>query len=68
MLVFILTEAIEILIALGKISYNSIGWIYNWYFNKSSEEQKVIELQTLEERVEELERLLKDSNDNHLNK
>lgn len=68
MIVFILTEAIEILIALGKISYNSVGWVYNWYFNKSIEEQKVIEMQTLEERVEELERLLKDNNEDHLNK
>ena len=54
-------------IFLGFRSYGIVTAAQN-YFNKSIDEQKAIEMQTLEERVEELERLLKDNNDNHLNK
>ena len=60
MIVFLLTEAIEVLFTLGKVSYNGIAWIYNWYFNISIEEQKKLEMKSLEERVKELEKLLKE--------
>jgi len=61
MIVFLLTEAIEVLYALGKVSYSGILWLYNWYFNKSPEEQKEIALKSLEERVKELEDLLREN-------
>ena len=60
MIVFLVTEAIEVLFTLGKVSYNSIAWLYNWYFNIPIEEQKKLEMKSLEERVEELEKLLKE--------
>ena len=63
MIVFLLTEAIEVLYALGKVSYSGILWLYNWYFNKSPEEQKEIALKSLEERVKELEDLLRENTD-----
>ena len=61
MIVFLITEALDILYTLGKVSYKGIVWIYNWYFNISPEEQKELEMKTLEERVQELERLLKEN-------
>lgn len=61
MIVFLITEALEILYTLGKVSYKGVCWVYNWYFNISPEQQKDIEMKTLEERVEELERLLKEN-------
>jgi len=61
MIVFLITEALDILYTLGKVSYKGIIWIYNWYFNISPEEQKELEMKTLEERVQELERLLKEN-------
>jgi hypothetical protein len=61
MIVFLITEALDILYTLGKVSYKGIIWIYNWYFNISLEEQKELEMKTLEERVQELERLLKEN-------
>ena len=63
---FLITEAIEVLLALGRVSYNGVIGLYNWYFNISPEEQKIIEMKSLEERVIELERLLneKESSEN----
>ena len=58
MLVFLITEAIDILYSLGKISYNSIAWLYYWYTNTSPEKQKELQMKTLEERISELERLI----------
>ena len=58
MLVFLITEAVEVLLALGRVSYNGVIGLYKWYFNISPEEQKTIEMKSLEERVIELERLL----------
>lgn len=60
MIVFLVTEAIEVLFTLGKVSYNGIAWLYNWYFNIPIEEQKKLEMKSLEERVKELEKLLKE--------
>lgn len=54
-------EAIDLLWTLGRLSYNSILWIYQWYFNITPEEKKQLELQTLEERLEHLENLVKKS-------
>ena len=64
MIVYLLTEAIELLFALGKISYSGIIWLYKWYFNSSEEIQKDIEMKTLEERVEMLESLIKENKEN----
>ena len=58
MIVFLITEAIDILYSLGKISYNSIAWLYYWYTNATAETQKELEMKTLEERISELERLI----------
>jgi len=63
MIVYLLTEALELLFALGKVSYSGIIWIYQWYFNISEEEQKEIEMKTLEERIKVLENLLKENKD-----
>ena len=60
MLLFLITEAVEILFALGKVSYNGVIWLYNWYYNISAEEQKAIEMKTLKERIEKLEQLLEE--------
>ncbi len=60
MLLFLITEAIEILFALGKVSYNGVIWLYNWYYNISEAEQKAIEMKTLKERIEKLEQLLEE--------
>ena len=65
MIIFLLTEAIEILLALGKVSYNGIYWLYSWYFNQPIEEQKKLEMKTLEERIEILEQQLKQKNEDH---
>ena len=58
MIVFLITEAIDILYSLGKISYNGVAWLYYWYTNTSPQKQKELQMKTLEERVNELERLV----------
>jgi len=58
MIVFLITEAIDILYSLGKISYNGVAWLYYWYTNTSPEQQKELQMKTLEERICELERLV----------
>ena len=58
MIVFLITEAIDILYSLGKLSYNGVAWLYYWYTHTTPEKQKELELKTLEERVKELERLV----------
>lgn len=58
MIVFLITEAIDILYALGKISYNGVTWLYYWYTNTSPEQKKELQMKTLEERIRELERLV----------
>ena len=52
-------EAIDLLWTLGRLSYNSVLWLYQWYYNITPEEKKQLELQTLVERVEYLENLVK---------
>ena len=64
MIVFLLTEAIEVLYALGKVSYNGIQRLYNWYFTQPIEVQQKLEMKTLEERVKILEELLEKKNEN----
>ncbi len=54
-------EAIDLLWTLGRLSYNSVLWIYHWYYNITPEEKKKLELQTLEERIAHLETLVKES-------
>ena len=66
MIVYLLTEALELLFALGKVSYSGIIWVYQWYFSISPEEQKEIEMKTLEERIKVLESLIKENKDNAL--
>lgn len=68
MIIYILSEAIELLFALGKVSYGGIMWIYQWYFNISEDEQKEIEMKTLEERIKVLENLIKENKDNTIMK
>ena len=58
MIVFLITEAIDILYALGKISYNGVTWLYYWYTNTSPEQKKELQMKTLEERIRELECLI----------
>ena len=36
MMMFLITEAIEVLLALGRVSYNGVIGLYNWYFKKDS--------------------------------
>ena len=54
-------EAVDLLWTLGRLSYNSVIWIYQWYYNTTPEEKKKLELQTLEERIAHLETLVKES-------
>ena len=54
-------EAIDLLWTLGRLSYNSVIWIYQWYYTITPEEKKKLELQTLEERIAHLETLVKES-------
>ena len=54
-------EAVDLLWTLGRLSYNSVIWIYQWYYNITPEEKKKLELQTLEERIAHLETLVKES-------
>ena len=58
MIVFLITEAIDILYSLGKISYNGVARLYYWYTNTTPQQQKALEMKNLEERVKELERLV----------
>ena len=58
MLVFLFTEAVELLYALGKVSYNSVIWLYRWYFQITPEEHKRLEMKDLKERIELLEMIL----------
>ncbi len=58
MIVFLITEAIDILYSLGKISYNGVARLYYWYTNTTPQQQKALEMKSLEERVKELERLV----------
>ena len=65
MIVFLITEAIDILYALGKISYNGALSLYYWYTNTSPEQQKELQMKTLEERICELERLIEGIDGEH---
>lgn len=58
MIVFLITEAIDILYSLGKISYNGVAMLYYWYTNTTPQQQKALEMKNLEERIKELERLV----------
>ena len=63
MIGFLLTEAIDILYSLGKLSYNGAAWLYYWYTNAPVSKQKSLEMKSLDERVKELERLVNSPNE-----
>ena len=54
MIVFLITEAIDILYTLGKISYKGVARLYYWDTNTTPEQQKELHMKTPEERIREL--------------
>tara|TARA_Y100001935_G_scaffold248191_1_gene245066 strand:- start:296 stop:535 length:240 start_codon:yes stop_codon:yes gene_type:complete len=59
---FILYETIDIAYNVGKIGYNSVTGLYNWYYDIKSEEQEEINrLDRLENKIDKISRLFEDN-------
>ena len=54
MIGFIISEGVELVYSLVKITYNAGYGIYNWYYDDNK-------MQKLENRIEELEKQIQDS-------
>ena len=57
MIGFIISEGVELLYSLVKITYNAGSGIYNWYYDENPEEK----IEKLENRIKELEKRLENS-------
>ena len=59
---FILYETIDIAYNVGKIGYNSVTGLYNWYYDiKSEEEEEKNRLDRLENKIDKISRLFEDN-------
>jgi len=57
MIGFIISESVELMYSILKITFNAGCGVYNWYYDENSEEK----LEKLENRIEELENQIKNS-------
>ena len=58
---FILYESIDIVYNVGKISYNGVKGIYNWYYDVKTDDQQELErLDRLENKIDKLSKLFED--------
>tara|TARA_B100001121_G_C18185967_1_gene387876 strand:- start:86 stop:316 length:231 start_codon:yes stop_codon:yes gene_type:complete len=60
---FIIYESIDIAYNIGKISYNGVTGLYNWYYDiKSEEKQELERLDKLEDKLDKLTKLFETEN------
>jgi hypothetical protein len=60
---FILYESMDIVYNVGKISYNGVKGVYNWYYDVKTEDQQEIErLDRLEDKIDKISKLFEDEN------
>ena len=57
MIGFIISESVELMYSILKITFNAGCGVYNWYYDENSEEK----LEKLENRIEKLENQIKNS-------
>ena len=58
---FILYETIDLAYNVGKLGYNSVTGLYNWYYNVKSDDVEEIErLTRLENKIDKISKLFED--------
>ena len=57
MIGFIISEGVELIYSILKITINTGYGVYNWYYDENSTEK----IQKLKNRIEKLEKKMKDS-------
>jgi hypothetical protein len=58
---FILYESMDIVYNVGKISYNGVKGVYNWYYEVKTDDQQELErLDRLENKIDKLSKLFED--------
>ena len=59
---FILYETIDIAYNIGKLGYNSVTGLYNWYYDVKTEDQQEIErLDRLENKIDKISKLFENN-------
>ena len=59
---FIIYETIDIAYNVGKLGYNSVYGMYNWYYDVKTEDQEEIErLDRLENKIDKISKLFEDN-------
>ena len=56
MLGILLSEGVEVMFSIVKITYEASRWVYYWYYDEENPDNKKIK--NLENRIEELEKKL----------
>jgi len=57
MIGFIISESMELMYSILKLTFNAGHGVYNWYYDENSDEK----IQKLENRIEELEKKIENS-------
>ena len=62
---FIVYEAVDVVYNIGKIGYNSIGGVYNWYYCVDSTEvverkKEMNKISELEDKIDKLSKMFKE--------
>ena len=59
---FILYETIDIAYNVGKLGYNGVTGLYNWYYDiKTEDDQEKERLDRLENKIDKISRLFEDN-------
>ena len=59
---FILYESLDIVYNVGKLSYNGVAGLYNWYYDvKSNDVEEIERLTRLENKIDKISKLFEDN-------